>query len=194
MPVNKEEILQDEYKKMRSNQSNTMQFKLVPRESPKEKPKESLMAAAIGALYFALTLFLFTVAVSGACISLARLRNKYWFPEYQSMSELRRYRNAAVSTEAVPCAAIGKDILAKKGSAVDASIAVLLCLGIINPQSSGIGGGFLMLYYNRAEETAYYIDAREVAPENATEDMFYGNASLARMGTYHVFAALRFTQ
>ncbi|GFX95943.1 hypothetical protein TNCV_2085231 [Trichonephila clavipes] len=108
MPGNKEEILEDEYKRMRNNQSNTVQFKIVPRESPKEKPKESLMAAAIGALYFALTLFLFTVAVSGACISLARLRNKYWFPEYQSDSELGRFRNAAISTDAVPCAAIGR--------------------------------------------------------------------------------------
>ncbi|GFY49597.1 glutathione hydrolase 1 proenzyme [Trichonephila inaurata madagascariensis] len=140
------------------------------------------MAAALGALYFALTLFLLTVAVSGACISLARLRNKYWFPEYQSESELGRFRNAAISTDAVPCATVGRDILAKKGSAADAAIAVLLCIGVINPQSSGIGGGFLMLYYNRAEKTAYYIDAREVAPEEATEDMFHGNASLARMG------------
>ncbi|GFS58534.1 glutathione hydrolase 1 proenzyme, partial [Trichonephila inaurata madagascariensis] len=74
------------------------------------------------------------------------------------------------------------DILAKNGSAVDAAIAVLLCMGVINPQSAGIGGGFLMLYYNRTQQAAYYIDARETAPEKATEDMFQGNATLAQFG------------
>ncbi|GFX95944.1 DUF4817 domain-containing protein [Trichonephila clavipes] len=50
------------------------------------------------------------------------------------------------------------------------------------------------IIFKIAEETTYYIDAREVAPGEATEDMFHGNASLARMGRYHVFAALHFTK
>ncbi|KAK6035970.1 hypothetical protein COOONC_26525 [Cooperia oncophora] len=44
---------------------------------------------------------------------------------------------------------IFRNILKKGGNAVDASIAVMFCLGVTNPQSSGLGGGFLMTIYNR---------------------------------------------
>lgn len=43
-------------------------------------------------------------------------------------------------TDAVPCTALGIEVLNKQGSSVDAAIASALCAGIINPHTSGIGG------------------------------------------------------
>lgn len=43
---------------------------------------------------------------------------------------------------------ISRNIMMEGGNAVDAMIAGLLCIGVVNPQSSGLGGGFLMTLYN----------------------------------------------
>ncbi|KAK3723324.1 hypothetical protein QZH41_014394, partial [Actinostola sp. cb2023] len=52
----------------------------------------------------------------------------------------------------------------KNGSAVDAAVAVMLCVGIMNMHSSGIGGGGFMLVYKRGSKSAEVIDFREEAP------------------------------
>lgn len=56
------------------------------------------------------------------------------------------FENAAVISDDERCNIIGKVILEKGGSLVDGIIAVTLCIGVVNPQSSGIGGGFFMTY------------------------------------------------
>jgi len=69
----------------------------------------------------------------------------------------------------------GYDILARGGSAVDAAIAVQLVLGLVEPQSSGIGGGaFLLLHDARARRLIAY-DGRETAPAAAQPDRFLKN-------------------
>ncbi|XP_074643241.1 scoloptoxin SSD14-like [Tubulanus polymorphus] len=74
------------------------------------------------------------------------------------------YRFAIVSTNSKICSTVGTEIMARKrGSAIDAAIATLLCLGIANPQSSGIGAGFLMTYYRKSDNKVYTLDARETA-------------------------------
>ena len=59
---------------------------------------------------------------------------------------------------------VGVGILEKGGNAVDAAIAVQLVLGLVEPQSSGIGGGGFMLVYDQAEQRLTSFDARETAP------------------------------
>jgi gamma-glutamyltranspeptidase/glutathione hydrolase len=64
----------------------------------------------------------------------------------------------------------GYDILKQGGSAVDAAIATQMVLGLVEPQSSGLGGGALMLHFDGAMLTT--LDGRETAPASATETLF----------------------
>lgn len=72
----------------------------------------------------------------------------------------------------------GYQILAQGGSAVDAAIATQLVLGLVEPQSSGIGGGLFMLAWQDKTKTLYTLDGRETAPAAATPDWFVQNGQL----------------
>ncbi len=62
----------------------------------------------------------------------------------------------------------GCEVLKKGGSAVDAAVAVQMVLGLVEPQSSGIGGGAFMLHYDAAQKKVQAYDGRETAPAAAT--------------------------
>ena len=64
----------------------------------------------------------------------------------------------------------GYQILKKGGAAVDAAIAVQLVLTLVEPQSSGIGGGAFLMHYDGKQVQAY--DGRETAPSGADEKLF----------------------
>ena len=66
----------------------------------------------------------------------------------------------------------GRDILRKGGSAVDAAIATQLVLGLVEPQSSGLGGGAFIVHWDNAAKTVTTYDGRETAPAAATPDRF----------------------
>lgn len=67
----------------------------------------------------------------------------------------------------------GLKILAEGGSAVDAAVAVQAVLGLVEPQSSGIGGGAFMMHYDAATGATTVYDGRETAPASATPELFY---------------------
>ncbi|XP_064092967.1 scoloptoxin SSD14-like isoform X2 [Macrobrachium nipponense] len=95
---------------------------------------------------------------------------------------LGEYEHAAVSADGQPCAQIARDILERNGTAADAAIAGLFCVGVVNTQSMGLGGGFLLTYYDRAERKAHTLIARETAPAAAFEDMYDGDEELMQKG------------
>ena len=68
----------------------------------------------------------------------------------------------------------GMEMLRQGGSAADAAMAMMLTLTVVEPQSSGIGGGGFLLYQDNARGILSTINGRETAPAAATSDRFVG--------------------
>ena len=66
----------------------------------------------------------------------------------------------------------GLQVLQNGGNAVDAAIAVHAVLGLVEPQSSGLGGGGFMVYYDFGDDRLTVYDGRETAPMAADENLF----------------------
>ena len=106
-----------------------------------------------------------------------------------------------VATDNALCSQIGADVLTQGGNAIDAAVASALCLGVLSPASSGIGGGCFILIHNASTGYNTFIDSREMAPQKSTSNMFVSNpieaqdggkavAVLAELqGLYHAWAA-----
>jgi gamma-glutamyltranspeptidase/glutathione hydrolase len=76
-------------------------------------------------------------------------------------------------TAANPLAAeAGMAVLRRGGSAIDAAIAVEAMLSLVEPQSSGLGGGAFLTHYDAATRNVVVYDGRETAPAGAAPDMF----------------------
>ena len=83
-------------------------------------------------------------------------------------------RHAMVAAANPLAVAAGVKVLKEGGSAADAAVAVQAVLGLVEPQSSGLGGGAFMVYYDAKTRTVTAYDGRETAPKGATPDMFMG--------------------
>jgi gamma-glutamyltranspeptidase/glutathione hydrolase len=66
----------------------------------------------------------------------------------------------------------GAEVLKRGGSAMDAAVAVQMMLGLVEPESSGIGGGAFLLYWSQGEKKLRSYDGRESAPAAARPDRF----------------------
>jgi gamma-glutamyltranspeptidase / glutathione hydrolase len=80
----------------------------------------------------------------------------------------------AISAADPRAAEAGREILAAGGSAADAAIAVALALTVVEPQSSGIGGGGFLVYHDEAAGRIASYDGREEAPSAASPTLLLG--------------------
>ncbi|HKT86585.1 MAG TPA: gamma-glutamyltransferase [Novosphingobium sp.] len=81
-------------------------------------------------------------------------------------------RHAMVAAANPLATQVGVDVLKAGGSAVDAAVAIQAVLGLVEPQSSGLGGGAFMVYYDAATRKVTAYDGREKAPMGATKHLF----------------------
>lgn len=66
----------------------------------------------------------------------------------------------------------GLEIMAQSGNAFDAAVAVSAALGVVEPGSSGIGGGGFWLLHRASDDFSIMVDGRETAPQAARPDMY----------------------
>lgn len=106
-----------------------------------------------------------------------------WRPVPESKSKMGVYKKAAVASDGGPCSLQGAEVMKDEGgSVVDSAIVTLLCNGLENLHSMGIGGGFFMTIYNGMTKESYIVDAREIAPIKASKDMYEGNYEGSLLG------------
>ncbi|KAK2897545.1 glutathione hydrolase 7 [Channa argus] len=92
--------------------------------------------------------------------------------------DIQVFNQGAVVTDVGQCTSVGFNVLRKQGSSVDAAITAALCLGIVHPHTSGIGGGGVMLVHDIRKNETRVIDFRETAPSAIHEDMMQRNLGL----------------
>jgi len=81
-------------------------------------------------------------------------------------------QNYMISTANPLAAQAGREMLRAGGSAIDAAIAAQMVLTLVEPQSSGIGGGAFVLYFDKPSGAVESFDGRETAPQSTTPEMF----------------------
>ncbi|WP_432458854.1 gamma-glutamyltransferase [Agarivorans sp. QJM3NY_25] len=116
----------------------------------------------------------FALLISTHCMAQSQSSDAY-APELASGSSQKTafIAHKFMVSAANPLAAeAGYEILKAGGSAVDAMIAVQTVLGLVEPQSSGIGGGAFVLYYDATKQQITSFDAREKAPAKASPSLF----------------------
>ena len=83
-----------------------------------------------------------------------------------------RGRHGVVAADHELASEVGVEVLRAGGDAVDAAVATALALGVVNPQSSGLGGGGFLIAWRAKEAKALALDFREVAPAACGRDTF----------------------
>lgn len=92
-----------------------------------------------------------------------------------TQQQLTVFPNAMVAAANPLASDTGQRILQAGGSAIDAAIATQLVLGLVEPQSSGIGGGAFIIHWQASNQALTTFDGRETAPAAAGPDLFVDN-------------------
>jgi len=118
---------------------------------------------------FRLTIVVFFILGSGCGSALPRVPAPL-------VTEPSSYEGAfsefAVACDHTAGSEAGAEVLRAGGNAADAAAAAMLALGVVNPASSGLGGGAFILYYRASDGSLTFLDARERAPAAADSEMF----------------------
>ena len=102
---------------------------------------------------------------------------------YRSGLQQAQAKRFMISTANPHASKAGCEVLKAGGNAMDAAVAVQMVLGLVEPQSSGVGGGAFMLYYDAATRAVTAYDGRETAPAAATENYLRWVGDSAASGT-----------
>lgn len=93
------------------------------------------------------------------------------YPEF-AKKKSKKAKEFMVATLDPRASKAGSDIIEMGGNAIDAVIAAQMVLNVVEPQSSGIGGGAFLLYYDKKSNKSTYYNGRETAPATSHEKMF----------------------
>jgi len=98
---------------------------------------------------------------------------------------------AGVATAHSLATQVGLDILRQGGNAFDAAVAISAALAVVEPSSSGLGGGGFWLLHRASDQFEVMVDGREVAPAAASRDMFLDSSGnvVAGLSTTSALAA-----
>jgi len=110
------------------------------------------------------------LAIPAAAQEAVQPENTFAIAEVQSV-EGTDFMVAAANPLA---AEAGYDVLAAGGTAADALVAVQMMLNLVEPQSSGIGGGAFLVYWDQDSGKLTTLDGRETAPKSATPEYWFG--------------------
>ncbi|XP_016477075.1 glutathione hydrolase 3 [Nicotiana tabacum] len=95
----------------------------------------------------------------------------------QQNADIVESEQAVVAADDGRCSEIGISILKIGGHAVDAAVATALCLGVVNPMASGLGGGGFMVVRSSSTSEVQAIDMRETAPLASSQNMYDNNGN-----------------
>jgi gamma-glutamyltranspeptidase/glutathione hydrolase len=116
---------------------------------------------------------LFSALLATSCLATAQLRpSQPDDPSGLRPQQLATARSHMVAAGHPLAVDAGLKMLDRGGTAIDAMIATQLVLNLVEPSSSGLGGGAFLLYYDARARTLRALDGRETAPAGATSALF----------------------